>query len=169
MIYGKRDGAIGGGGGIQGGGSRRGTRGTGAPSRGGGCRRAGGEWSGQARARRSRLGDRRRVGLKSHKEAGRGGRWGRIRGGGIRCGRSGWMVWGFGWYPFRVAFRVVGHFLTGSKCSVGRLGWKQGCAVAGGDRGDLAPECWVESYGNVRTFPIGGVRGRDVESGRVAG
>ena len=56
----------------------------------------------------------------------------------------------------------------GSKCNVGRLGWRQGFAVAGGDRGDLAPECLVESYGNVRTFLIRGVRGRDVESGRVA-
>ena len=79
------------------------------------------------------------------------------------------MVCGFCWCLFRVAFRVVGHFLTGSKCSVGRLGCRQGFASAGGDRGDLAPECWVESWGNVRTVPIRGVRGRDVESGRVAG
>jgi hypothetical protein len=46
--------------------------------------------------------------------------------------------------------------------------WKQGFTIANGDEGDLVPEGWMESNGNVRTFPIRGVRGRDVESGRVA-
>ena len=41
----------------------------------------------------------------------REGRWDRIRGGGIRCGSSSWVVGGVGWYLF--AFRVVGHFLIG--------------------------------------------------------
>ena len=79
------------------------------------------------------------------------------------------MVGGVGWYLF--AFRVVGpgHFLMGSKCNFGRLGWKQGFTIANGDGGDLVPEGWMESDGSVRAFPIRGVWGRDVESGRVAG
>ena len=75
-----------------------------------------------------------------------------------------WLRLRIGWYSFRVAFRVVCHFLTGSKCSVGRLGWKWGFTIANGDGGDLVPEGWMESDGDVRAFPIRGVWGRDVET-----